>query len=416
MVRVIRNSNKKNSQILFPGPEKWEVWNSDGTESPSLYEGTAHATRFLKPEAVIALPIHDIVVLPLWLATQDPDLVPQMAGMQLEKRGLIAPQESDGSEQFYAVPILEHQETTLVTTILLAPIEDRSLANPRFRLFYPSFSLLPLPQDHFILWRELGRWAVCLTRGAYPIFLSILPSGATWADVVSEIKFAIMKLEMERLMADQTHAISWSPLSNDDVVLWEKELGFPIARSDRPRPSIPLAGRNLVPKEVRAAWTAASGRRRSRQWVRLLAAAYLVVLAFLLGDCLRLLWTRHQLEREAAKNRPAVETLKRASDQWLALEDAIEPRHYPLEILYHCVQKLPSSGVRLVTYSLEDGNVLLEGEAKTASLAFEYVESLKKDSDLVAYAWGLPSPKLLPNNSAQFMITGKSRYASHHGP
>lgn len=409
---------KEGKKVLFPGPDHWEIWTAAPPALKPLQESVALETAapHLGKDSQIALPAHEAIVVPLWLGASDPSLFRDMTDLQLEKRGLLASGFESTAPLYTLETVVQDGDETLVTAALLADGTPAALCQDRVRDYLLAIDLLPLPPNHCTIWRELNRWVFCLTRNGKAVSLQSLPSQAEWADLLQEIRLTLLELELEKVIFSLEGAVCWHPIREEDQLHWRNQISLPLEVA----PRLPLALQSwrhpLVPLPVQASRSLERERHRSKRWLGAALAVYLVLLALLLGHCGILLWQRHSLRNTLAATHPKAEHLRQISDRWNALEDAIDPGHYPLELFYRCTRGLPAEGVRYVAYSLEDSDLLLQGEASNAALAFSYLEALKQNRDLAAYSWAMASPKLLPNNSAQFQITGTSRYAPPHRP
>ena len=94
---------------------------------------------------------------------------------------------------------------------------------------------------------------------------------------------------------------------------------------------------------------------------------------------------------------------------WKALAPAIDARFYPVEILLHLFESLPSPEVRITAYNQSARQISVDGEANTAALAYQFIEKIKKDPDLRAFQFDMAAPRILPNDHAQFRLEGKPR-------
>jgi len=91
------------------------------------------------------------------------------------------------------------------------------------------------------------------------------------------------------------------------------------------------------------------------------------------------------------------------------LAPAIDARYYPVEILLHLFESLPSKDVRITAYNQSARQISVEGEANTAALAYKFIENVKKDSALQIFQFNMAAPRILPNDHAQFRLEGRPR-------
>ena len=51
----------------------------------------------------------------------------------------------------------------------------------------------------------------------------------------------------------------------------------------------------------------------------------------------------------------------------------------------------------------------MDGEASTATLAYQFAEKVKKNTELRTFQFEMAAPRILPNDHAQFRLEGKPR-------
>ena len=409
--------------LLLPGAEHWELWSlaKEGEMPPrqlSDFPGPAEGMAGLKGDSVLALPSRDALLIPLWLTGKDRSLFAGLAALQLEKRGLLGagPDGAYDVDRFKLRVVAEAGERTLIAAALLAEPLPLALCRPRAEEYRLMPDLFSLPADQVILWRELGQWVFCLTRGQEPVFLHALPAGTAWEGLISEVQCALLTLEAEQVLSPAAGALAWTSPSEKEKEQWGRVLGLPLRVQPPPPPRLEAESRSPLPAQVRLDRAGALRERKKGLLIRALTLAYLLLVAGLVGNCAWLAWQKHRLRAELTRSGPTADRIRQTAGRWDALTPALMPDAYAVEILFRCTRNLPEDGLRLVSFSQDGQSLLLEGEAKSASLAFAYVESLKKDPDLADYAWEMLPPKLLSNNSAQFQIQGTSRYESPHLP
>jgi hypothetical protein len=182
--------------------------------------------------------------------------------------------------------------------------------------------------------------------------------------------------------------------------------------------SAEIVGIELPPAPVKLNLLPESWRRRRSQLMRQaewrkrllwIGGAY-VGLLFLLLVYLGLL--RFQIGRvggRIARDAPKTEFVRATEARWKALAPAIDPHYYPVEILLHIFESLPSADVRITAYNQSARQISVDGEANTAALAYQFIEKVKKNPDLRAFQFDMAAPRILPNNHAQFRLEGKAK-------
>ncbi len=130
-----------------------------------------------------------------------------------------------------------------------------------------------------------------------------------------------------------------------------------------------------------------------------LLLAYLGFMRFAIG----------RLDRRIAHDAPETEFVRATEAHWKALAPAIDSRYYPVEILLHLFESLPSPDVHITAYNQSARQISVDGEANTAALAYEFIEKIKKNPELRSLQFDMAAPRILPNDHAQFRLEGKPR-------
>jgi hypothetical protein len=166
---------------------------------------------------------------------------------------------------------------------------------------------------------------------------------------------------------------------------------------------------NLLPESWRA-------RRaqlvRLKQWKKRLligAAAYAALLLLFFAYLLILRFQIRRLDKKISTDAPKTEFVRATEAKWKALAPAIDPHYYPIEVLLHLFDCLPSADVRITTFNQSARQISVDGEANSAALAYQFADKVKKNPDLQTFQFELGAPKLLPNDHAQFRLEGKPR-------
>ena len=168
-------------------------------------------------------------------------------------------------------------------------------------------------------------------------------------------------------------------------------------------------GLNLLPESwrQRRAQVVRQGEWRKRLfWA---GGAYAAVLVLFLAYLLVLRLELGQLGRRIERDAPRTEFVKMTAAKWRALAPAIDPRFYPIEVLVHISESLPSADVRITKFDQSARQVAVEGEANSTALAYQFADKVKKNPDLKMFQFEMAAPRILPNDHAQFRLEGKPR-------
>ena len=116
-----------------------------------------------------------------------------------------------------------------------------------------------------------------------------------------------------------------------------------------------------------------------------------------------------RLDRLIARDAPPTQVIRDTEANWKTLAPAIDPRFYPVEILLHLYESLPSADVRITAYNQSARQISIDGEANTAALVYQFAEKVKKNGGLQNFRFDMAAPRILANNHAQFRLEGKPK-------
>ena len=179
-----------------------------------------------------------------------------------------------------------------------------------------------------------------------------------------------------------------------------------------------IVGIELPPAPVKLNLLPESWRRRRLQLVRQaewrrrllwIGSAYGAVVLLLLGYLGLLRFQIARFDRRIAHDAPETEFVRATEAKWKALAPAIDAHYYPVEILLHLFESLPSADVRITAYNQSARQISVDGEANTAALAYQFVEKIKKNQDLRSFQFDMAAPRILANDHAQFRLEGKAK-------
>jgi hypothetical protein len=179
-----------------------------------------------------------------------------------------------------------------------------------------------------------------------------------------------------------------------------------------------IVGIELPPAQVKLNLLPESWRRRRLQLVRQVewrkrllwaGGAYVGVIVLLFAYLGLVRFQVGRSNRRITQDAPETEFVRATEAKWKALAPAIDLHYYPVEILQHLFESLPSADVRITVYNQSARQISVDGEANTAALAYEFIDKIKKNPDLRTFQFDMAAPRILPNNHAQFRLEGKPK-------
>jgi hypothetical protein len=410
MVRTLTRTSKRQQTLLLPGAtgtEPWERWTT-GAGAQCL-EARALGKMGAAREAILALPIAQVIALPLWLPETNPSEFPGMIALQIEAQGL----QPRGHEAIYNWSIVAREaKRTLVLAGILASALPEEIETTAFRGFELSARCRPLPGDAIVFWREQDHLVLALTRGNELAYFQSLTEAAFTTRVLQEITCILAALRMQEVVDQPVEAVVWTEQASEDLEKLTPVLGLPPQVDSPPPPQLPAERWQLIPARVGAV----TRRRAARRWwlraLLLLALAALAVVAALGARFWVLAREVAELRQWQVAHAGELDQVHQTAAAWKDLRPALDPQSYPLETLLHVSEALPSQEVHLTLFQLEGGHLLIRAEAKNLTAGFAFFDRLKKSAPLSAFAWEMSQPHLLGNDTTQLQIEGT--YAAHN--
>ncbi len=400
---------KSSTYFLRAGEgEDWELWIlSDGRRAEFVRRTSQPAE--IPGRTVIALPASRTVSFPSWVASDDKAVVPEIIHLQLEKRGLLT---RNGSATSTDVRILETQSgrTLALATVLQADFPADLTIEKAIR-FEPSVFTLPLPQDRIVLWREQGRLALAATRGRDAVHSQVLSDREITDAVAQELRCVVFQLRAQGACGNLLGASLWGDFTDEEARRVERATGLRVARDEFPAPSLTATPSSLLPPAVQTLHAKRQRRDQIRRTILTLLILYGLGLLGFVGYLAWQKWQVAQLGDAIRAEQPTVNAIQRTAERWQHLQWAIDPKTFPVELLYQVSNALPDQGMRLVRFELQKGKLIIHGEASGAPAAFKFAADLKANPALRFFTWKMPSPSLRPDGRAEFIIEGEPSLA-----
>jgi len=389
--------------------DEWEYWTFTDNKRPHFVR-RLNSPSEIHTQMVVALPTRCTITYPAWLTTSDRSVIPEMLHLQLEKRGLLG-RNGSGSATHYRVVETRGNQTLAVATIL-QPEFPKELVFERAQRYEPSAYTFPMPQDRMVIWRERGRLAVAATRGREPVVVQVLGDDTLSETAALELKCIVFELESQQLCDRLLGITLWGQFSVEEAERLERSIGLKVIRDAVPPPDLPKIRSKLMPPEVNLLHERRRRRNRIIAGLAWLAALYVISVIGMIGY---ILWQRRvaeSLRAELEQQAPTVTAIQATAQRWKEIEWAVNPKLYPVEILYQVAGLLPPDGLRLTALEIQNGKVVIHGESSTAPAAFKLAEDIKAKADLQMFTWQMPSPTLRPDGRADFTIEGKPKVAT----
>jgi hypothetical protein len=393
--------------LRLPGEEGWECW---------LLDARGAWQKSAKPEAaaggIFAIPLQSLDSSPFWVPQASESRLAETTDLRWEALGM---EPGAGGQHWVQWPVATIGDKLLVGSVALADdaceeLWHRSLPDS----FEISARLYPISHDEAAIWRELGRLVMAVQRNGQLLHTTLLSARVLDGAAAKEIRDLLLALDMQGLLAPLQAVNVWTESAPEFTDALQSALGARIHTGARPAPHPPHTRSHLLPA---AAAAIRRDREKARRQAMMLTATTLVVLLCFAAWAGWLTWRQHKLDAALAILRvdePRVAQVQEAQLRWRALEPAIDPATYPVEIFDQIVNLLPEEGIRFLDFSMDLETLVISGEATSPIHASKFQADLKASPALERYAFNTPVPTIRPDNRAIFRVEGNINDGGEH--
>ncbi|MGH8048377.1 MAG: hypothetical protein ACREKL_14130 [Chthoniobacterales bacterium] len=376
--------------------EAWQRWEFvGGVARPRTDEGG-------DVRRILAVPARQVIATPLWIEGTDAALAPETAKLELEVRGLLPRvQGMDG----ISLRQLPQGERTLAVAAVFPP--ELPAESQTAEAFDASPLLLALPRNAATLWREGEDIVVAFTRGDEVVYWETIDRGASTDEIRVWLSLLCLRLRGEAVIESHPRIVSWvEGLPVERIAPEGCATTGDVSEAMPGLPSLGKAKLDWKPVSVRLAADQRVRRERIKRVVLAVASCYIVIAAVLALYFGSLRWQATRLAKEAQQLTAEVEKFQPIARDWNFIAPTLTPANYPLEILGAVVGGMPKTGVRLILFKIEDGQVNVSGEADTFQMATDFYNTLAATNELRGFNLQSQTPAMKPNGSASFDISG----------
>ena len=361
---------------------------------------------------ILGVPVSAVVAQRFRLPSVDPAEFPEMIRIQIEK---LLPFAADEVTTDFEV-IEQNESESVVSAIAIRNEQLAEMASPLWERGYIPRQITVYAAQRASTHAPKGNAVFIYPEGETLVYAMTENGKLSLARVFENGSGQQLQLELPqlRLSAELQGIDASSPSVLLDETCYElRDTVQGILASPTE-----IVGIELPPAPVKLNLLPESWRRRRLQSIRQaewrkrllwIGGAYGAVLFLLLAYLGLLRFRIGWLDRRIAHDAPGTEFVRATEAKWKALAPAIDVHYYPVEIVLHLFESLPSADVRITAYNQSARQISVDGEANTAALAYQFIEKIKKNPDLQAFQFDMPAPRILPNDHAQFRIEGKPK-------
>ncbi len=361
---------------------------------------------------VLGLPIAAVLAQRFRLPTVDPAEFPEMIRIQIEKALPFSPDEvttdfevieqSEGGSVVSAVAVRNQQLAEMA-----APLLERGYIPRQVTVYAAQRASTYAPEGNALLIYPEGETLVSAVTENGKVSLTRTLESVKQEQLQIELPQLRLSAELQGINASFPNVLlDESCYQLRDTVQGILASPTEIVGVELPPAPVKL---NLLPESWRQRRSQLTRQAEWRKRVVWAGGAYAALFLLLLAYLGFMRVVIGSLDRRIARDAPQTEFVRVAEANWKALAPAIDSHYYPVEILLHLFESLPSSDVRITAYNQSARQVSVDGEANTAALAYQFIDKIKKNPELRVFQFDMAAPRILPNDHAQFRVEGKPR-------
>jgi len=361
---------------------------------------------------VLGLPVSAVLAQRFRLPSVDPAEFPEMLRIQIEK---LLPFSADEVTTDFEL-IEQNESESVVSAVAIrneqlaemaSPLLERGYIPRQITVYAAQRASTHAPNGNAVLIYPEGETLVYALTENGKLSLARVFEGANGDQLEIELPQLRLSAELQGINAS-------SPSVLLDETCYEMRYTVEGILSSPTE----IVGIELPPAPVKLNLLPESWRRRRLQLVRQaewrrrllwIGGAYGALLLLLLAYLGLLRFEIAGFDGRIAHDAPGTEFVRATEAKWKALAPAIDAHYYPVDILLHLFESLPSSDVRITAYNQSARQISVDGEANTAALAYQFVEKLKNTPDLRTFQFDMAAPRILGNDHAQFRLEGKAK-------
>jgi hypothetical protein len=361
---------------------------------------------------VLGLPVAAVLAQRFRLPSVDPAEFPEMIRIQIEKMLPFSAEEvttdfevieQDENESVVSAVAIRNEQLAEIA----APLLDRGFIPRQITVYAAQRASTYAPKGNALLIYPEGETLVYAMTENGKLSLARVFENGNGEQLQLELPQLRMSAELQGINASSPNVLlDESCYQMRDTVEGILASSPEIVGIELPPAAVKL---NLLPdswRRRRSQLISQAGWRKRLVWI---GGAYVALLLLLLAYLSLLRFQIGSIDRRIAHDAPETQFVRATEANWKALAPAIDARYYPVEILLHLFESLPSAEVRITAYNQSARQVSVDGEANTTALAYQFIEKIKKDPDLRAFQFDMAAPRILPNDHAQFRLEGKPR-------
>lgn len=363
-------------------------------------------------EIVLALPVEAVLAQRLRLPTTDPTEFIEMVRIQIEKAMPFSPEDMTTDSELIA----QSEEGSVISAVavhnekldeLAAPLIARGLIPTQVTVYAGHRAATHSPEGTSLLIYPENESIVCAIAEEGKLSFTHNLDGADALQLQRDLPQLTLSAELQGINTSAPRVL----LAENLYEFRDTVEGIFATSAELIAVEVPPAESrlNLLPESWRLRRTQLLRRKEWRKRLLIGAAAYGLLLFLFFAYLMVVKFQVRRLDKRISRDAPKTEFVQATEAKWKALAPAIDAHYYPIEVLLHLFDSLPSQDVRITVFNQSARQISVDGEANSAALAYQFADKVKKNPDLQTFHFELGPPKLLPNDHAQFRLEGKPK-------
>ncbi|HEV2803974.1 MAG TPA: hypothetical protein VGW57_03485 [Chthoniobacterales bacterium] len=372
------------------------------------------AAGLLQPEddLVLALPVDLVLAQRMRLPTTDASEFGEMVRIQIEKAMPYSPEEMTTDSEV----ISQTEEGSVISAVavhneklneLAAPFLSRGLIPTQVTVYAGQRAATHSPEGTSLFIYPEHESIVCAIAEQGKVSFTHSLDGADALQLQRELPQLTLSAELQGINTSAPRIL----LAESLYQFRDTVEGIFATNAELIAVEVPPAESqlNLLPESWRHRRSQLVRQKEWRKRLLIGAAAYAGLFLLCLFYLFGLKFSISRLDKRISRDAPKTDFVRATEARWKALAPAIDPHYYPIEVLLHLFESLPSADVRITQFNQSARQISVDGEANSAALAYQFAEKVKKNPDLQTFQFDLGAPRLLPNEHAQFRLEGKPK-------
>lgn len=394
-------SKSRPDAVLRPAADGWELWRLPQKGEPSRDPAPTAKSLSNCRHPLLAPPTRSILAVPLWTSPGgDPR---EIAELELGSRHLLRK-----GATVHSIPLLENEGRALVLALAVSDDElSNEFAAKALSFEFPA-RLLPCENADIAVWREFGNLCFALYRDGACAFFSATGESTPGPAFCGLLARTALRLKAEGVlqrMPARIRMIGAFGESDCEAVGHSLRIDWDHIR-EVPPPSVPERRSECAPPVGGAEILKRARIKKASVAAAIVLAVYagilLVVAADLAAKKIELSGLDARIQAISAQSGSAEKLVA----DWKASRPAVDPGEFAIDQLAAVAGEIPGEQVRLTQYNLDNGRLVIAGEAADVSQAYEFFERVKKNPLLGDFEWTNAQPQLAGRNKVRFEMEG----------